>query len=40
MLYLKQLGLLREKALKLFKAGLATEGSEFQAMAKVRTSTK
>ena len=32
MLYLKQLGLLREKAMKSFKAGLTAEGSEYEAM--------
>ena len=31
-LYLKQLGLLREKAMKSFKAGLTAEGSEYEAM--------
>lgn len=31
-LYLKQLGLHREKALKNFKAALTTEGTEFEAM--------
>ena len=31
-LYLKQLGLLREKALKNFKSALTNEGSEYEAM--------
>ena len=37
MTYLKQLSLLREKSLKVFRQALTTEGTEFEAMVQVRT---